>query len=240
MNKIVYTLTALLIFLSGAQPAFSQKYQPRDSWPYWNENFEEGTIFMFSGNEWTKGLANISVADGSLHYISNGTIMKADMSRVRNAVIGNFEYINSGGKMLRVLVKTESGDCALEEIILDRESLSRTDIGYGISSSTASSMNTSLVGLGLDGADGINIVNNTFSQVFEKRSQGQVLPLLNDFTIKVDGVSYPAGKKSVNSIPFVDKNDAKAFFKTTKGKWSDSSFLAKVMEFIEQQKNNNK
>ena len=88
----------LLLSLScSALFAQSFDYRPRESWPYLLESFTRGELRMRNGNLLSDGFYNVSVVDGKLHYVNDGTIMVANMLQVYTAMIGTTLYCNYEG-----------------------------------------------------------------------------------------------------------------------------------------------
>ncbi len=238
MKKITFSLLFLLgsLFLRAQNPdADALPYEPMDSWPYMYEQFESGKVRTTNGALLTYASLNICIADGKLHYIEAGKIMQANMSQIFTALLGeNDVYVNAGGKMYRVIVETDEGSI-LELTSVDVDELSKVDIGYGVSSSTASRTNTSLAGLGMETLDGVNMVNMTITNAEQKKNSGNVLPLKKTLYLYVSGKVIPANKREIQQL--VDKDTAKAFFKANKIKWNKAESLLPLLPFLKEQLN---
>ena len=112
--------------------------------------------------------------------------------------------------------------------------MAKTDIGYGISSATASSQNvTSLLG-----ESATLLVNMDITQALSKRVAGKVFPTMETLYLKINSDILPATKKDVLYLSFVDKSAADAFFKANKIKWKNEESLLKVVDFIHDLKEN--
>jgi len=230
---IKYVLAMTLLFLASA--SFAQnKYQPKDSWPYIGQEFLPGSVYSLTGQLQAPGNLNICIIDGKLHYVQGSTIMEADMNQVYTAVVGDSEYINRMGRMLKVLAKTDYG-YVLEDTYVDMDELNKVDIGYGVSSSTASSRSTSLMGVGLDGLQGINVLER-FGREYDKislqKDSGSKLPTRTKVYLFTKNVQVPATKRDVLSLSNISKSATSAFLKNNKIKWKDVSDLEKVVEFL--------
>lgn len=238
MKKIVLSLFLFLSsFLLRAQDpdAYAPPYEPMDSWPYVYEQFESGNVRTTKGALLTYASLNICIADGKLHYIEAGKIMQANMMQIFTALVGdNDVYVNVGGKMYRVLVETDDGSI-LKMTSVDVDELSKVDIGYGVSSSTASRTNTSLSGLGMETLDGVNMVNMTITSAEQKKNTGKILPLKETLYLYVSGKLVPANKHEVQQL--VDKDTAKAFFKANKIKWNKAESLLPLLSFLREHLN---
>jgi len=230
-RMLIFSLAILLTALSlSAQ-------EPTTNWPFKFNDFQSGAIRTLDGSLITsyENLFNINLASGGVNYVNEGTIMEADMRRVTSAQIANLVYINVGGKMHEVLFEQEKGLVVRLESI-DVEKMNKTDIGYGVSSSTASTNKTSLDLLGFGDWEGIHLTGQTYTQARVKQGSGEPLPLRSDLYLVVDGIRIDATKTAVMNQPFVDKAEAKAFFKVNKIKWGKAETLPAVVGFIYDQK----
>lgn len=223
MKKYLITLLVLASVLFDAN---AQKYEPRESWPYLYENFQTGAVRTLGGSLVEDSTFNISIADGSLHYIVDGKIMKIDMMSIYTARLGDQVFVNVGGKMYQVLAETDNGSL-LQFYSIDFDKLDKVDIGYGISSSSASAMNVTSLLQGMD-----SMVNTHFDTAMEKRDNGIVLPQLIEKFIYVDGKLVPASKYGVREFPGIDKDAANAFFKEKKIRWNKDESLAELIDFV--------
>ena len=232
MNKPFFLSLALLLtgFSLGAQ-------DPTTTWPFKFNDFQSGVIRTLDGSLISsfENLFNVNLASGGVNYVNEGTIMEADMARVTSAQIANRVFINVGGKMHEVLSETEKGLVVLLETV-DYEKMSKTDIGYGVSSSTASTNRTSLDLLGFGDWEGIHLTGQTYTQARMKQGSGDPIPLRSDLYLVVDGIRIDAVKSAVMDQPYVNKAEAKAFFKAHKIKWNKAETLPAVVEFLYDQK----
>lgn len=128
--------------------------------------------------------------------------------------------------MYQVLSETDNGSL-IQFASIDFDKLQKVDIGYGISSSSASAMNVTSLLQGMD-----SMVNTHFDTAIEKRDNGIVLPLLIEKFIYVDGKLVPASKYGVREFPGIDKDAANAFFKERKIKWNKDESLAELIDFV--------
>ncbi len=223
MKRFLF-LQVFLLFAAGA--VFAQKYEPRESWPYLNENFQSGAVRTLGGALVDDSTFNISIADGSLHYIVDGKIMKIDMMTIYTARVGERVFVNVGGKMYQVLAETDNGSL-IQFASIDFDKLQKVDIGYGISSSSASAMNVTSLLQGMD-----SMVNTHFDTAMEKRDNGIVLPLLVEKFIYVDGKLVPASRYGIRDFPGIDKDAANTFFKEKKIRWNKDESLAELIDFV--------
>lgn len=219
-------LIMAVLSLFSAIGLSAQEYQPRETWPYVFDNFVEGNVMTKDGKVVKQGLFNITVTDGSLHFMDSDRIMKADMASVHFAKLGPETYLNNHGKMYRVVVNSDNG-FVLESVELDLEAKNEVNIGYGISSATASARKMS----GVFGAS-MNLTDMSFMKVVDQKNHGEVIPVKSRIWINVNGLMIEGTRKNVSEYPGIDPKAAKDFFKANKPKWSDSEFLGKCLDFV--------
>lgn len=212
--------------------AFSQEYKPRETWPFVYEEFTDGAARMRSGDLVSEAPFNIAVHDGSLMYVDNdGIIMQADMSKVYTAKVGDDVYVNVLGRMYKVLSELDLGNI-VTGVEIDREAQDKVSIGYGISSSTASTQGVSLL---MDGRFFQN--GRSLQQTSLDKFNGNVLPTKEVWYLMVGGRLIPASRQEILNTPGIDKKAATAFIKQEKIKWNDVSSLEKLLVFVAAQLN---
>ena len=200
-------------------------YKPRETWPYLLEEFTSGGVHTSGGANLNDGWYNVSVVDGKLHYIQNGRIMEADMRQVQYARIGNSMFVNRLGCMKQVLA--EEGNCALlRTALVDMDRLNKSDIGYGVSSATASTQNVN--NLGMAGAT----VSMELEAAIAGSKSGNILPLRVRYEFMLGARQIDADKATVLALPGIDKAAAKNYFKQEKINWSKPESLAKVLKYL--------
>ena len=209
--------------------ASAQNYEPRNSWPYLYEEFTAGSVRSSAGDV-SKGEFNVDVT-GKLHFISgDGKIMEAKMTQVSMAYIGDNTYINRTGRMAKVI--SQKDRCAL---ILKSEpdyaQMDKSDIGYGMKSSLASTQNVTALSV-----EGTSLVNMEIKMVTGNKDEGSVIPIKSTYYFLINGLEYEAEKYAVSNIPGLDKAAFKAFQKAEKIKWNKEESLEKVLDFIISQK----
>lgn len=219
MKKIL-----LMLSLFAAVIAAGRDFDPKDTWAYLYENFTTGNVYNSRGDVILTAPLNVSVVDGKLHYVQDDKIMEADMLQVYTAIIEKDTYMNAGGKMLRILSKSDKS-AVLEEVEVDMDKLSKAEIGYGISSATASVQ-------GLHMAAMSNYVNTTFKDASEKKGGGERIPVKEHTYLLSRGTLVMAKKREVLKIAGLDRKAAEAFFKSEKIKWNNNEDLQKVADYI--------
>lgn len=227
MKKIL----SILFLLLAAGVLYAQDFDPKDSWAYIYEDFNEGTVMTRKGETLLQSRMNVSVVNGRLHYIRDGKIMEADMLQVYTVKIKKDEYLNVSGKLLRILSQSEHA-AVLQSTEVDMDQLSKAEIGYGISSATASTQGMSVAALQ-------GIVTGTQSNLdyvvaSQNKGSGERLPIRIVKYLFTKGVLVEARKREVVKLPSVDKKAAEAFFKENKIKWNKVEDLQKVADYIAQ------
>ena len=228
---LLAVLTAGALLAQNYRSSDAAPYQPRDTWPYIYADFTSGVIRTTNNASTTEGTFNVSLIDGSLHYILNGTIMKLDMASVLTAKIGEELYVNIGNKMYRVLVEKENG-WLLQYEQVDMEEMNKASIGYGISSSTASTQNVSTL---LEGSS--DMVNMLLENAISAKANGRVLPIAKSHHIYCGGYLVAAARSSIREYPLIDKKEADAFLKSHKIKWNKPESLEQLIDFVASQIN---
>jgi len=212
-------------------PAFSQSFSPRETWPFLYEEFMSGATRTKDGALVTESRFNITAHDGSLLYIGKDEkIMKADMSRVYTAKLGDDVFLNVSGKMYKLLSETEYG-AVLKGVEIDFEEQSKVSIGYGINSSTASAQGLAIL---MDGR--FDALGKNLQQTENEKNTGEILPLRENYFLFFEGRLIPAKKQEILDMPGIDKKATKAFFKQEKIRWKDTASLEKVLVFLSEHK----
>jgi hypothetical protein len=227
MKRIVF----LLLGMTAVLPAFAQPnrdkwaFKPKDTWPFLYEDFTEGVVCSDSGDDILTGKINVSVLNQKLYYIKGENIMEADMVKVFSVKAGEDIFVNVAGKLYKVLAESKGG-AAVQARYLDVEQMNKANIGYGVSSSVASTQN--VAGLALDSNAGTNI-----NKALESKEGGAEIPLAEKtYILFCRNRIVPALKREVMDVPGLDKNQAKAFFKEHKIKWSQPESLTEVADFL--------
>ena len=227
MKRIVFLLLGMMAVL----PAFAQPnrdkwaFKPKDTWPFLYEDFTEGVVCSDSGDDILTGKINVSVLNQKLYYIKGESIMEADMVKVFSVKAGEDIFVNVAGKLYKVLAES-TGGAAVQARYLDVEQMNKANIGYGVSSSVASTQN--VAGLALDSNAGTNI-----NKALESKEGGAEIPLAEKtYILFCRNRIVPALKREVMDVPGLDKNQAKAFFKEHKIKWSQPESLTEVADFL--------
>ena len=222
-----------MLLLGACSVAFGQRYEPREGWPYLFKEFTSGELRTSSGKVLDQGHYNICVTDGALHYINDGEVLKADLRTVYSVAIGsqleNRFFLNRAGEMVEV-VGQEGQVYLFKRERLDQLKYEKQDIGYGVSSATASKQKTTSVAMG-----GGLALNMDLKQIVQNAITGELLPMEESYSFYFNGNEVEASRKGLLSIEGIDKEAAKAFVKKEKIRWHSEESLLKVAAFIAQQ-----
>ncbi len=225
-------LTFAVMLLAGLQLCFAQKFEPTRTWPYLYRDFQNGLIITNTEDEQISAAVNITLG-GRVHYINekDQKVMEADILRVASVRIADDVYANVGGRMMRLIAVGDDGIVACETA-LNADELNKSDIGYGISSATASTMNVNSLA-----SAGSTFVDMPLNSIMAERDAGEKLPVKQTNYFRVGINVIPATKAAVMNCGLVDKDTAKAFFKSNKIKWNDPKSLRDVVNFLSGQIN---
>lgn len=206
----------------------AQDYEPTVSWPYELREFTHGEVMTFKGDLYQSSEFNVCITDGKLHFIDDsGTIMAADMGQVGSARIGSAIYVNWGGRMYRALASGDS--CYVLQLTqVDESAASRSDIGYGISSQTASSQNVSTL-LG----SGTSMLNMNLMSARERRGEGVAIPTRTRLYLMLPGKLIPADKRSVlDAVDESHRKEVADYIKAGKIKWKKPESLISLATYL--------
>lgn len=220
-------LTIIALLSSGIVAiAQSYDYKPRESWPYLLEEFTAGEVRTSSGALLQDGFYNVCVTDGKLHYVNDGTIMVANMLQIYTVQIGSRLFCNYSGCLYEVVDQQGYG-FLVKKVLVDMSALNSSDIGYGISSATASTQRTN--NLGVDGGVTANVQLQT---AVANAMSGPELPLQESWFFLYRGNLIEANKRAFLHMDGMDQAAAKAFLKRERIRWNKPESLSKVLEFI--------
>ena len=225
MKKLSVILAALACV---CQSLGAQKYVPLDTWPYVYEDFLSGTVATSSGQPATEYLCNVSILDGSIHYIKDDHIMRAEMGSVRKADISGDIYINIAGQMYRIVSENADG-CVLEQIMFNPDAEEKSSIGYGVNSSVANTKSSSnLMGIRSE------TMNKSVMDAQAEKFGGKAIAYNVKNYLYVGGKLYQASRYEMIQAG-VDKAALDGFVKANKIKWKQTESLEKLVTFLNEQ-----
>lgn len=224
---IMRTLLFSLAVLSAVLPVSAQEYVPKTNWPYVYEEFSPGRIVTHQGSEIDYDKLNVNLVSGKTHYVQDGIIMQADPNTIALLEIGNDSYICVGGRMYKILQRTESGAVLLRTTI-DTDAMASADIGYGKSSiASTSNLSLSAISSGMDYS-----VNRSLDDLLSERSSGEPLVLSTVMGLYYKGTFVPASRSDVLKIPGIDKNLVKQYLKKEKIRFGKVEDLASLLDYL--------
>lgn len=206
--------------------AAAQDYTPTVNWPYVNPDFYDGVLRQ-RGNKLSKARFNVHLGQGQLHILTDGEIAEATISDVLSVTIGEEEFTNIGGKMMKVLAQSEKG-FVVEERLADYSAVIRNDGAYGGSNSNSAK------GFSYDenfGNYGYLITNN-YEDLLSQKNDAEELPMTVQRYIVIDGLPTLAIRKNVAAMDGVDKKAFSEFLKAEKINWKDPQDMLKVIDFL--------
>ena len=215
-SRFLLSVAMLLISFS----AFAQ-YEPTTKWPYIYSDFTSGEIQLtMTGVK--KGVFNIHILHGRLHFIDKDYIHEAKSSDVSSVRIGDDFYVNFSGKMMKVLARPDNV-YVVEGLEVDMNQLNATGGAYGSSSTTLATTALSSIEEFGTGAAATNHM-----ELKNARDEGRTLPLIAKRYIMLPGQLIFAAKKDVMSVPGADSAETGAFIKEQKIKFKDVHSLLKL------------
>lgn len=219
-----HRLFLAIVMLMSATSLFAQ-YEPTTTWPYLYPDFTDGELQMTQGSP-KAGKYNIHLLESTLHFIDGELIREAASFEIFSVKIGSDIFTNVGGKMMKVLAKSEKGLVA-EEALADFAELNNTGGAYGSSSNSISTQ-------ALSSLEGIGGTRSNMNHMELKRSKnsGDVLPLTVKLYLVVPGYKIYAAKKDVSELPNLDKKELNAFLKENQVKWKDPQSLLPLVDYI--------
>ena len=143
MKKILLSIIALAACL-----VLAAQEECSTAWPYLYPEFREGTVYLKNGSK-LQYQVNVHTLHGSLHYLDGGVVKEAVPSELLMVRIGDDEYMETEGSVMKVLARNEKGFVAAL-ILGDFDKLSDSAGAYG--SSTTSSATRKLSSLDLAGS----------------------------------------------------------------------------------------
>jgi len=208
-----------------------QNYAPTTNWPYLYENFQQGTIYLKSGNTLEKSV-NIHLVASVLHYVENNMIQElmntedVDSIQIKTSYASEtFVYID--GRIYRLIEQTDNNNGIFEINIGNFDELLSTTGAYGTKNYTASP--TKFVSLNIGG-----IAERDYLKLSSGKDNGKLFPIDKTYFFKINGKLIKARSKDVeNSIdsPQV-KKQLQSYLKKNKVKWNNIDSLAGLYRFL--------
>lgn len=221
-------LACLLAFSSI--PAFSQRFEPTENWPFLHRDFSEGNIRFTDGSFVTYDHLNVSVINGSLLFVDEktGQIMVAESPGILAAKVGPDTYLNVRGWMMKVVAESDSSTVLLKTEV-DLDEYGKTDIGYGIASGSATSRKVTASSLEGLASTAVSMHATLRSQLQEG---GKALPLEESCYLRIGSKFVCANKKDVLDFAGIGRTETGAFIKSRKIKWKKPQSLLELADFL--------
>lgn len=229
MKKLLF----LCVFTLMAVAASAQKYTPTTVWPYLYPDFMEGELEV--GPKLTKAMVNIHLNLGALHYVENGTIRESSTLGVTVLRIGEDVFRNVGGKMMKILAETENG-YVVEETRANYTAVVRKDGAYGTTGLNSTTTKSFLYNENaLNGYNGY-LMTDVYADLHAMKDDSETLPVMINRYLVIGLDQIPADKKNVSGLDGLDKKAFKAYIKAEKIDWDEPQDLAKVLDYIVENK----
>ena len=206
--------------------AAAQDYTPTVNWPYVNPDFYEG-ILRQMGSKVSKARFNVHLGQGHLHILTDGMIAEAALTDVLSVKIGEDEYTNVGGKMMKVLAQSKNG-YVVEERLADYSAVVRNDGAYGGSNTNAAK------GFSYDENYGnySYLITNNYEDLLSQKDNSEELPVTVKRYIVINGLPTLAIKKNVAAMDGVNKKAFSEFLKQEGINWKNPQDVLKVIDYI--------
>lgn len=179
------------------------------------------------GNKISKSRFNVHLGQGALHVLTNGEIAEANITDVLSVTIGDDEFTNVGGKMMKVLAQSEKG-YVVEERLADYSAVVRNDGAYGGSNTNSAK------GFSYDENYGnySYLITNNYEDLLSQKDEAEELPTRVQNFIVINGLPTLALKKNVSAMDGIDKKAFTEYLKAEKIDWKDPQDLLKVIDYI--------
>lgn len=206
--------------------AAAQDYTPTVNWPYVNPDFYDGVLRQM-GNKLSKARFNVHLGQGALHILTDGEIAEAAITDVLSVTIGEEEFTNVGGKMMKVLAQSDKG-FVVEERLADYSAVVRNDGAYGGSNSNSAK------GFSYDENYGnySYLITNNYEDLLSQKDDAEELPTTVKRYIVINGLPTLAIRKNVAAMDGVDKKAFSEFLKAEKIDWKEPQDMLKVIDYV--------
>jgi hypothetical protein len=220
MKKLALAVLALTAFLSLRAQDYST------SWPYLYPEFREGTIYMNDGTKLVYNV-NVHILHGRLHYLDKGVVKEAISSNLLLIKIGDDEYMNVNGDIMKIVAKNDKGMVTALQLG-DFERL--RDAGGAYGSSTTSSATRRLTSVDVAGK-----VNQNHMELWESRHNGELVDLVTTYYIVTPTKTVEATQRAIReTLDDAGKDAFKKWLKQNKIKWKNPESLLTLTEFLNQ------
>lgn len=219
------TIVALAVL--SLFPAKAGDYAPTSTWPYVYEDFVGGELVFRDGQK-RSGLFNIALTDSKLHFIEGDMVQEARTFDIDRVGIGEDIYVNLGGKLFKVLSKSDKA-LVVEGSEIDYAKLNSSEGAYGASTASVSVQALS----SLEGFGGAH-TNMNHMALKNSKEEGKSLPLIVRKYVVIDGLPVFASKRDVLALAERKgyKSEVSSFIKTNKIKWKSTTSLQQLADYL--------
>ena len=218
MKKIFASAVLALVALA----ALAQEYST--TWPYLYQEFTNGTVYMKGGTKATYDL-NVHIMHSRLHFIDNGVIKEANLAEVLLVKIGDDQYMNVDGQIMKVVKSEERGFVAALQLG-DFDKLRESGGAYG--TSTTNSATQKLSSIEVSGK-----VNQNHMELREGRHNGESVDLVTTYYLVTPDKTYKASRKGIDDeLDAAGKAAFKNWLKSNKVKWNNPDSIITVLDFL--------
>ena len=219
------------LFVLMQLPLAAQKYAPHEQWPFLNEDFAPGEILLINGERDVLDSLNIEVTGGRVCFYRDGDLLAA-AKPVAAARIGGEDYLLAQGRLMKVLRRTARGAVLLDSWV-DREAMSRSDVGYGFKSSVSSTEKRDIFEGGNGATLSLRTVQPPLGGAKPLKNGGEELIVKQTKYVFVKGLCLERAVKSdIKKLPWIDSGKLSSFWKQNKVKYTDDDSLAALVEFL--------
>ena len=217
----------ILFFIINILLVKAQDYIPTVNWPYVNPDFYQGEARK-TDNSIYRARFNIHLGQGRLHMVDNdGIIGEIFIDDLLSVQIANKEYLNIGGKLLRILERSDNG-YIVEETLANYSAVARRDGAFGSGNANSSQSFSYDENYG----NYSHLLTNVYDDLYSQKEYGEELPIIVNHYLVFNGILTTATKKSVEKIDGIDKRAFATFLKSEKINWKDPQDLLKIIDFI--------
>ena len=232
-NRFFAFVAAALAFVPVA---YSQQYAPHEQWPFIYEDFVPAEVIIMGGDRVVLEAANIGAADGKLYFVENDSL-KVTTRIIAAARLAGDDYVLAQAKLMRLLKRSEHGVVLLNTEV-DREAMSRKDVGYGFKSSVSSVEKKDI----FEGPNGstlsLRLVQHPVELSKMRKNGGEELILTQMKYLSISGVLFERPlKSSLRKLPWVDSKRLNAFWSKRKVRYGDDDSLADLVDFLWEENN---
>ena len=220
MKKIATAVLAIFATIA----LWAQEYSTM--WPYLYPEFTEGTVMLKDGSKLVYQM-NVHILQGRLHFLDKGVIKEAVTDDLLLVKIGDDQFMNVDGSVMKVVASNEKGFVAALQLG-DFDKLRDSGGAYG--SSTTSSATRKLTSIDVAGK-----VNQNHMELWESRHGGELVDLVTTYYIVTPQFVSEASQRAIREkLDDAGKASFKQWLKQHKIKWKNPDSLLQLTDFLTQ------